>query len=352
MWHKNMFWRGGSLSATFLWQCTCLLGLYLFIGVSSSDSSDFERFPSAYSKWRELRHVSDLQAYPFVLKFPAFSDFAMKERVVYLPRETSLSAGGSRLIFPIGTVIEKHFYYAKPTEGCAGESASVNGLWRPSIDSLPIADQRCLIETRVLQLTSDGWQPFIYRWLPDQSDAQGLPQGVVTRVAFDKSEKSFTYKIPSLTDCYQCHQGAFEGKRELLPIGPTLVERIMPNEKGLAALLALKIQPVRSQTARDYLDINCAHCHNPSGLAASSGLFLRTIDKEPGVCKRPLATGVDFGNLKYDVVPGAPEKSILLSRMASRQGVAQMPEIGNVLVDPEGLALVSDWIKKLDIKCP
>src|SRR5690606_29665900 len=46
--------------------------------------------------------------------------------------------------------------------------------------------------------------------------------------------------------------------------------------------------------ARAYLDVNCAHCHNPQGPAHTSGLDLRWAQHEPvqwGVNKRPVAAG-------------------------------------------------------------
>ena len=36
------------------------------------------------------------------------------------------------------------------------------------------------------------------------------------------------------------------------------------------------------RTARAYLDVNCAHCHNPEGSASNSSLFLRWTDPVHG----------------------------------------------------------------------
>jgi mono/diheme cytochrome c family protein len=45
--------------------------------------------------------------------------------------------------------------------------------------------------------------------------------------------------------------------------------------------------------------------------------------------------------------PGRPEASVLFTRMASRDPLAQMPPLGTHAVDEEALALVAAWIGEL-----
>jgi hypothetical protein len=74
------------------------------------------------------------------------------------------------------------------------------------------------------------------------------------------------------------------------------------------------------ERARAYLDINCGHCHNPTGLARTSGLYLNIEEMEParyGVCKPPVAAGQGSGGLDVDIEPGQPDASILVYRMES-----------------------------------
>ena len=99
--------------------------------------------------------------------------------------------------------------------------------------------------------------------------------------------------------------------------------------------------------ARAWLEINCAHCHNPDGPARNTGLDLRTSQRTPsaiGVNKPPVAAGIGSGGRLYDIVPGRPDESILAYRIASTHPGVMMPELGKRLVHEEGVALVRDWI--------
>ena len=99
--------------------------------------------------------------------------------------------------------------------------------------------------------------------------------------------------------------------------------------------------------ARAWLEINCAHCHNPAGPARNSGLDLLASQTNPtayGVYKAPVAAGRGSGGREFDIVPGQPDKSIMVYRIASTDGGIMMPELGKRLVHEEGLALIREWI--------
>ena len=98
---------------------------------------------------------------------------------------------------------------------------------------------------------------------------------------------------------------------------------------------------------RSYLDVNCGHCHSPTGNANSTGLYLHldeTRDIHLGIYKKPVATGRGSGGLKYSIVPGKPEESILLHRMISLDPGVMMPESGRALSHHEAVEMVREWI--------
>ena len=144
-----------------------------------------------------------------------------------------------------------------------------------------------------------------------------------------------------MNDCKSCHD--FNG--QLTPIGPSarqmnkniLVNQITVNQLDffhkkdlIENLPGMKNIPLLTNwedetqnlnlRARAYLEINCAHCHRPEGPAKTSALHLLAYvasDAQIGIGKTPIAAGRGSGGLKYDIVPGEPENSILYFRMVS-----------------------------------
>src|SRR3546814_9677172 len=85
------------------------------------------------------------------------------------------------------------------------------------------------------------------------------------------------------------------------------------------------------QRARAYLDVNCAHCHNPQGSASNSGLFLRWTDPEGvslGIGRRPTAAGRGSGGMEFAIKPGDPDHSFLIYRLESIEAGIAMPDLG------------------------
>jgi uncharacterized repeat protein (TIGR03806 family) len=175
--------------------------------------------------------------------------------------------------------------------------------------------------------------------------------------------------IPNSNQCKECHQGA----QPFSPIG-TKARQLNKDfayadgkenqlahwtRQGILSGAPTPEQAPRSPAfddpssgtvdarARAWLEINCAHCHNPLGGARNSGLDLTASQTEParfGVFKSPVAAGSGSGGLSYDIVPGKPDESILLYRIASAQPKVMMPELGRRLVHAEAVALVREWI--------
>ena len=108
------------------------------------------------------------------------------------------------------------------------------------------------------------------------------------------------------------------------------------------------------QRAREYLDANCAHCHNAAGAADTSALHLNIgapVDRKLGVCKTPVAVGRGSGDRNYDIYPGRPDESIMIYRMQHSDPAIAMPELGRSTVHAEGVALVSEWTASMAGDC-
>jgi CTP synthase (UTP-ammonia lyase) len=57
-------------------------------------------------------------------------------------------------------------------------------------------------------------------------------------------------------------------------------------------------------------------------------------------------------DLRFDIVPGRPDESIVIHRMRSTEPAVMMPEIGRSLAHDEAIAVVADWIAGLSGTCP
>lgn len=292
---------------------------------------------------------------PYSLNTPLFSNYAGKIRFIKLPDGKKIRYRDSTAFdFPEGTVLIKNFYYPydfrKPDKG------------------------RLILETRLLVHEPDGWQAYPYIWDEAQTEAHYDPAGETRTVKYvNESGKKVTtpYVIPNKNQCKGCH---LKGD-VIVPIGPSArqLNRVIAREEGNIHQLQhwhdqgiLENMPPLSEVpigvvwddastgtlddrARAYLDANCAHCHSKDGPANTSGLFLDVFEKDPnhlGVNKSPVAAGRGAGNLNFDIVPGQPEKSILVFRMRTNDLDIAMPEIGREQVHKEGLELIEEWIRK------
>ena len=290
-----------------------------------------------------------------------FSDYANKYRFVYVPEGAAAAYRNQEVFdFPVGTIIAKTFTIQA---------------------DLRIADSRQdIIETRLLLRRNDGWKALPYTWNPSKTDAvltlTGGTQNV-NWVNINGEAQSTDYIIPNSNNCANCH-----GEDELIPIGPKArsLNKDYAYDSGLrnqlthwtdlgilagvpSDLSTIKTIPSWGDTsaslddrARGYLDINCASCHGlEAGAANTSGLFLeywREFGPEVGKCKSPVAAGDGSGGLKYGIVPGSAETSILHFRMKSDEPEIRMPESGRSVIHTEGVQLIADWINAMDpVEC-
>jgi uncharacterized repeat protein (TIGR03806 family) len=298
---------------------------------------------------------------PYDLNTPLFSDYALKHRFVWLPPGTSATySPRDSFTFPVGAVIIKTFAYP--------------------VDYRDLALGERLIETRLLVRRATGWDPISYTWNEEQTEAQRRVIGASIPVSWiqgDGTEVSITYHVPNANQCKECHE---EHNEVVSPLGPKArnLNKDYAYADGTANQLErwtevgyLEGAPSANSAprvpafddpsagtaearARAYLDVNCGHCHNPTGLARTSGLYLNITEMDPpryGVCKPPVAAGHGSGDRKVDIVPGHPEESILTYRMESIEAGVAMPELGRQTVHTEAIDVINQWIAELPGDC-
>ena len=276
------------------------------------------------------------RVHAYALNTPLWSDGAEKLRFIYLPEGTQLTADGEGLLqFPVGAAIIKTFAFGEGTE-------------------------RRLIETRVLLRRAEGWVALPYRWNAEQTDATLALAGGRIDLTTPAGE-AISYAIPNKNQCKTCHSK--DG--EVIPIGPKARNLSVDWLDDMSARGVLagdisggnRLPDWRTHAtgpaeplARAYLDVNCAHCHQPGGGASNSGLDLRWEQQDAhaiGIAKRPVAAGRGAGGHDFSVMPGQPDKSILLYRMDSAEPGIAMPELGKASIDKQGVAVVRRWIAEM-----
>lgn len=347
----------------------CWVALYSTVSITSASPLPAAGFPVLHGFDRFTVNLHHSVGYQ--LRTPAFSDYAFKIRSISIPQGTTIDTDGDHIKFPTGTVLTKSFYYhSLPGKSCFTAQGKLQGV---KIDqrfneSAPPQSELCPIETRTLTKTHADWKANAYLW--QDGSPTPAPYGADISVQLVDLANSggleFQYHVPDKNQCRQCHQGNAVNQPDLAPIGPTRLSRLdlaqFTSPQWFAIVPTNNPQPTAAiekdeslnNAARNYLDINCAHCHNPNGVAASSALFLAMAEtrlQNLGICKRPIATGGNtFGKI-YDIHPGHPEKSFLIDRLKSLENTVKMPEISKATVDPSGIRLISQWIKQLPGSC-
>jgi len=320
-----------------------------------------------------------------------FSDYASKYRFIYLPPGTKARykdhADGPQatLDMPVGTVIAKTFAFRK--EAADGALISEN-----------VVETRLLIKRQTAQGVNWVGLPYIWKTENGRRVAELKVEGGEASVEYDYLDhdpdvktaggqrRRYTgsaarYGIPAALNCVTCHGGDDKepgaapiglkprfmnktarygsqdvnqlqhlkdlGLLEGLPADAAGIEKAprwnVPGDSGALPDSADDIH----QRVRAYLEVNCAHCHQPNGGASNSGLFLdayRAVDIHYGICKKPVAAGRGSGGKLYDIIPKDAAGSILPFRVGSAEPGVRMPPIARSVVHGEAANLITSWI--------
>ena len=284
-----------------------------------------------------------------------FSDYALKNRYVYLPKGSSAELKEDGFFnWPKGAMLVKNFGYSAKQIG-----------------------SEKVIETRLLIKEDESWKAISYVWNDNQSDAKISKVGDVQHVTIkhENKTKDFEYVVPNKNQCKSCHNynEAIDPigfkmanlDKDVTRDGQTINQIDYLQSKNLISFDASIDRPETMVNYKDesaslkeralaYLDINCGHCHRPEGPGNTSGLFLQyneTRTNHLGYCKGPVAAGKGSGGRSFDITPGSAEASILYYRMSSTDPGEMMPEIGRSLAHIEGLQLIKEWIDSIEYDC-
>lgn len=287
----------------------------------------------------------------FTPQYPLWTDGAAKRRWVSLPPGRVIDASDpDGWVFPVGTRFWKEFSFGG----------------RP-------------VETRFMELQPDGeWLFAAYEWSPDGREATLAPERGRGR-AFPLESGRF-HAIPSVSDCGVCHKSrstevlgfsalqlspdrdpralhAGSAPREAVDLTYLIDHHLIT---GLPASLRdhpprIEARTPTERAALGYLHGNCGHCHNATGKLSDLDLVLNQSVGSSGPTVLATTVGRPFHDpppglppeVLARIVPGQPDHSGLLARVASRRPALQMPPLGTQLVDAEAVALLRRWISEL-----
>ncbi|MAO10639.1 MAG: hypothetical protein CMC07_07095 [Flavobacteriaceae bacterium] len=262
-----------------------------------------------------------------------FTDYAKKQRLVRLPNCETMQYKGSDLLpeFPDNTLISKTFYYNKndqdPSEG------------------------KIIIETRILLKINGNWQVGNYIWNEAQTEAVYTENGSVKPISYTNSDNetlNIDYQIPSKQDCFTCHNN----NNTTLPIGMKLRSmNFTPsytNQNQLAYLESIgMMEGVTSENisvlpdwaddatydilerGRAYIDINCAHCHQPGGAVTNFNIDFRL--------ETPFADTGIYAN-----------RGEIEARVQSTTPVYMMPQLGRTIVHEEAVTMLLEYLEAIE----
>ena len=292
---------------------------------------------------------------PYAGNSALWTDASLKSRFIGLPYDGT--AGAPKIgfaptgawTFPDGTVFVKNFDLV--VDERVGAANPVRRL-----------------ETRILvRLVNGGIRGATYKWRPDNSDADIVPNGLnesVTITEANNTTRTQTWAYPSPAQCLICHNaeaGLVLGVKTAQQNGDYTYPATGRTDNQLHTFHHLGMfdqaiaDPPSSYTrmvdvldtsatmedrVKSYQDANCAHCHRPDGRGPLFDMRYESPILAPvGANRIPIVA-----NSGED---GLVRRNILNSSIHARDGsvgAGQMPPLARNVPDQRILALHDQWV--------
>jgi len=268
----------------------------------------------------------------YELNSTLFTDYALKQRLVRLPTGRAMDYDNSDLLpkFPDNSLIAKTFYY--------------------NIDDTNPDLGKQIIETRVFIKVGGNWMSGNYIWNQAQTDAVYTEDGSELPISFidiNGATHNINYEIPSKQNCLTCHNN----NDVTAPIGMKLRSmNFIPSytsenqldyfsSKGiLHGVTSSNISVLQDWTdinidilerGRAYIDINCAHCHQPGGSVPNIPIDFRleTPFENTGIY-------VNRGEIEVRIQTNLP--------------TYRMPQLGRTVIHVEAVAMLLEYLQVIE----
>ncbi len=311
-------------------------------------------FPETLAETGIFSDLSTLTPNPGVVAYdinlPFWSDHALKQRWFAIPNTTDQFTYQPNNTWdsPVGTVWVKHF----DLETTRGNPAT-----------------KKRIETRLLVRTASGSYGVSYKWNDAGTNATLVSEAgedLSLNIQTQSGTITQSWRIPSYAECATCHTsqanhslsfntpqlnrtGTIGGETgnflTLLQEAGYINPGSLSNPDLLPAHPALDDDTYSLEArVRAYLDVNCAYCHQDQGSAPASWDGNSHLSLSQTMIINELPSGTILNPADRLIVPGQPNRSVILNRVASTNGYTRMPALGTNIIDQQAVQLLTDWI--------
>lgn len=365
-----------------------------------------------YQDIRSPNKVLDSAARSYEVNSAQSSDGAVQKRWVLLKKGAGIGflENDDYWSYPDSVVFIQEFSF----DTLPGDPAS-----RVRWETRVLVNVKVAVDPPPSSATTDVWYGYSYRWNADQQDARLVPaDGMDAEIRTwpegkGRPARMKKWRFPNRYQCEVCHRATYADTvhgRSVLGFFTAQLNRPHPDSVGLNQLEVLFRQGVLKGVrpaswagsprwpsiddktasvdarARAYLASNCSGCHGARG-KANSAAFGLDLDfdfhnMKPQMELRHKSTSwsyeldndsippryypkTDFVNnpkgldsleiVPANVVPGYPQKSVILFRMLTRNTLPgefdsyrmQMPPLATYETDRAAAALIQKWITEM-----